>query len=92
MKTALAVLIACAVLVVLGTQPESTTPFTSEFMRVINDTLREEFLQIVRNKTLSPDEKMEAVLKWAKPYGLEKLAKEHVLAWRKAHPNYNKRQ
>ncbi|KAK5983812.1 hypothetical protein GCK32_022790, partial [Trichostrongylus colubriformis] len=72
MQTSLAVLIACAVLVVLGTQPESTPKlFPSEFSKVINDTLREEFLKIVKNQQLNPDQKMAAVLEWAKPYGLE---------------------
>ncbi|XGW31881.1 hypothetical protein V3C99_010224 [Haemonchus contortus] len=54
------------------------------FLDKLNDTLREEFWSIVKDRSIPPSEKREKVLAWGEKYGLEKETQEHedrIAAW-----------
>ncbi|KAK5984581.1 hypothetical protein GCK32_019996 [Trichostrongylus colubriformis] len=93
MKIALAILVtAYAVLLVLGGHHSSESgerPPPPEFLNTVNDTVRKEFWEIVKNRALPPEEKKASVLEWGKKYNLETQAQQHeamIEEWRKTHP------
>ncbi|VDO33251.1 unnamed protein product [Haemonchus placei] len=52
-------------------------PPKPEFLDKLNDTLREEFWNIVKDRSIPPNEKREKVLAWGEKYGLEVCSLRH---------------
>ncbi|XGW31882.1 hypothetical protein V3C99_010225 [Haemonchus contortus] len=93
MRTVVAVLLAVSFLLYIteGRHSHSHShehggerPPKPAFLDKLNDTLREEFWSIVKDRSIPPSEKRERVLAWGEKYGLEKETQEHedrVAAW-----------
>ncbi|XGW31874.1 hypothetical protein V3C99_010219 [Haemonchus contortus] len=93
MNSAVAVLLAVCFLLYITEGRHSHThshengserPPKPAFLKNLNDTLREEFRSIMKDRSLQPSEKRAKVLAWGEKYGLQKETQEHedrVAAW-----------